>query len=285
MQTFVKNSALQRRIAYLRTQGKTIGFSPTMGALHEGHLSLMEYSKNLCDYSVCSIFVNPTQFNEASDLEKYPRTLAADKKLLKKIDLDILYAPTVDQIYPKNLSTEVKIDLEGLDKRLEGAFRPGHFEGVVQVVKRLLDIVRPDKLFMGQKDFQQFTIIAHMIRELGLPVELVVVPIKREKDGLAMSSRNVRLTPHFRKQALVLSRMLSYAAQTVENDEFVKIKNTAVDQIEAAGLKVEYFELIDGYTLLPVSSKEDSDYIVAVVAAWAGDVRLIDNAILINDKL
>lgn len=282
MQTFVNNSALQRRIAFLRSKGKTIGFSPTMGALHEGHMSLMEYSKNLCDYSVCSIFVNPTQFNEISDLKKYPRTMAEDKKLLRKIDLDILYAPTIDQIYPENLSTKVKVDLEGLDTRLEGAFRPGHFEGVVQVVNRLLDVVKPDKLFMGQKDFQQFTIIGNMIRQLELSVELVVVPIKREKDGLAMSSRNVRLSPHFRKQALVLSRMLNYAAQTIENDEFAKIKATAIDQIESSGLKIEYFELIDGNTLLPLSTRKDSDYIVAVVAAWAGDVRLIDNAILVK---
>jgi len=282
MQTFVRNESLQKRLAFLRNKGYKIGFSPTMGALHDGHLSLIELSQMECDISVCSIFVNPTQFNEKSDLDKYPRPIEWDKVLLKKAGLDILYIPGVKQIYPGNLDSEIKIDLEGLDTRLEGAFRPGHFDGDAQVVHRLLDIVKPDKLFMGQKDFQQFTIIDHMIRKLELPVELVVVPIKREKDGIAMSSRNVRLSPHFRKQALVLSRMLTYAAETVLTDNFKMIKATANQQIEEAGLKTEYFEIIDGYTLLPVKSAEESDYIVAVVASWAGDVRLIDNAILLK---
>lgn len=284
MQTFVHNDALQRRIQFLKAKGKSIGFSPTMGALHDGHISLIQYSQELCDVSVCSIFVNPTQFNEQSDLDKYPRTLDSDKQLLKEAALDILYAPKVDQIYPAGLDTTLELDLEGLDTRLEGAFRPGHFEGVIQVVKRLLDIVQPDKLFMGQKDFQQFTIIAHMIRKLELPVELVVVPIKRELDGLAMSSRNVRLTAHFRKQALVLSRMLKYTAETVQNDDFELIKSTALDQIALAGLEPEYFEIVDGFTLLPVEKMEDSNYIVALAAAWAGDVRLIDNAVLVRSE-
>lgn len=284
MQSFVHNGALQRRIKYLKGKGKIVGFSPTMGALHEGHLSLIEHSQKLCDISVCSIFVNPTQFNEKSDLDKYPRTLSSDKQLLLDLKLDILYAPTVDQIYPKGKETKLDLDLEGLDNQLEGAFRPGHFEGVMQVVKRLLDIVQPDMLFMGQKDFQQFTIIGHMIRKLGIPVELVVVPIKREADGLAMSSRNSRLTPHFRKRALVLSRMLKYAAETILTDDFETIKSTSIRQIESAGLIPEYFELVDGNSLLPVISVKDSDYIVALVAAWAGDVRLIDNAILVTRK-
>jgi pantoate--beta-alanine ligase len=284
MQTFVHNQPLQRRIDFLKEKGKTIGFSPTMGALHDGHLSLITHSQQECDISVCSIFVNPTQFNQKADLDKYPRTLESDKELLSEIDLDILYAPTPDQVYPEGLDTSVSVDLEGLDTRLEGAFRPGHFAGVVQVVKRLLDIVQPDKLYMGQKDFQQFTIIGHMIRKLDLPVELVVVPIMREPDGLAMSSRNVRLIPPFRKKALVLSRMLKYAAQTIQTDPFETIRSTATGQIEKAGLKPEYFELVDGHTLLPVNKRGDSDYIVALVAAWAGDVRLIDNAVLVNSE-
>jgi len=279
MQTFVKNEALQRRIEYLRSKGKTIGFCPTMGALHEGHLSLVEHSQSECDITVVSIFVNPTQFNEKTDLDKYPRPIKKDKALIREKGCDIVYIPTVNEVYPKGTLDKVDVDLGGLDKQLEGAFRPGHFEGVVQVVKRLLDIVQPDKLFMGQKDFQQFSIIHRMITELDLPVELVVVPIKREKDGLAMSSRNVRLTPEFRKNALVLNRVLKYVSQTIENDNFELIQKNALEQIEKAGLKPEYFELIDGHTLRSISSKKDSDYIVAVLAAWAGDVRLIDNMI------
>lgn len=285
MQKFVRNESLQRRIAFLKEKGYSIGFSPTMGALHEGHLSLIDHSMQLSDISVCSIFVNPTQFNEKSDLKKYPRTLDRDKVLLQEAGLDILYYPDVNQVYPKGLNTKFDLDLEGLDQRLEGAFRSGHFEGVVQVVKRLLDIVQPDKLFMGQKDFQQFTIIAHMIRKLALPVELVVVPIMREPDGLAMSSRNVRLSPEFRKKALILNRMLKYAAETIKTDDFELIKKTALSEIQHAGLKIEYFELVDGYSLLPVKSLLDSNYIVALVAAWAGDVRLIDNEIVVMEEV
>ena len=280
MQTFIKNETLQRRIQFLKSKGFTIGFSPTMGALHEGHLSLVRHSRQLCDVSVCSIFVNPTQFNEPSDLDKYPRTIQADKALLKGAGTEVLYLPSNREIYPEGWDSRLQLDLQGLDERLEGAFRPGHFAGVVQVVKRLLDIVEPDYLFMGQKDFQQFTIIGRMIEVLALPVQLVVVPILREPDGLAMSSRNVRLTPEYRKQVLVLHRMLQYAADTWRTDDFEWIRQTALEQIKSAGLKPEYFELVDGHTLSSVESPGDSDYIVALVAAWAGDVRLIDNRIL-----
>ena len=280
MQTFVHNEPLEKRISFLRKKGLSIGFSPTMGALHDGHISLIDASRDLCDVSVCSIFVNPTQFNDPADLLKYPRTIENDKKLLKNAGTDILYFPDRKEVYPQGLDTRVEVDLQGLDQRLEGAFRPGHFNGVVQVVKRLLDIVRPDYLFMGQKDFQQFTIIGQMIRYLDLPVELVIVPIKREPDGLAMSSRNVRLNPDLRQKALVLSRMLNFAARTFLTDDFSAIKSTALTQILKAGLKPEYFEIVDGKTLLPVEKPSDSTYIVALTAAWAGDIRLIDNHIL-----
>ena len=280
MQTFVKNEALNRRVQYLKKNNQIIGFCPTMGALHSGHLSLVEHSMMHCDATIVSIFVNPTQFNEASDLVKYPKPIKKDKALLKKAGLDIIYVPGTDQIYPPGLNTNVEVDLAGLDRKLEGAFRPGHFAGVVQVVKRLLDIVQPDKLFMGQKDFQQFTIIGQMIRELKLPVELVVVPIKREKDGLAMSSRNVRLTSQFRKSALVLYKCLQDAKMKLNSVEINKIKTSALTAIQNAGLKPEYFDLVDGYTLDPIKNTDESDYIVALTAAWAGDVRLIDNEII-----
>jgi len=179
-----------------------------MGALHDGHGALVKLSMVRNDVSVVSIFVNPTQFNEESDLVSYPRTLKADEKLLNKLGKVIIYAPSPVDVYPKALDTSVDVDLGGLDDEMEGAFRPGHFEGVVQVVNRLLDIVNPTQLFMGQKDFQQFTIIQKMIDELEIPTRLVVVPIQRQEDGLAMSSRNVRLLPEDKSKAVIIYKTL-----------------------------------------------------------------------------
>jgi pantoate--beta-alanine ligase len=194
MQRLIKQSTLDKALAKHRRAGRTIGFTPTLGALHSGHLQLMQRSQRECDVAICSIFVNPTQFNDPTDLKKYPRTLKADKTLLESIEVDYLFNPLVDEVYPKGLDTHVEIDFGQLDKVMEGAMRPGHFAGVAQVVKRLLDMVRPTHLYMGQKDFQQFTIIQHMIDLLDMPVQLVVCPIVREADGLAMSSRNRRLS-------------------------------------------------------------------------------------------
>jgi len=253
-----------------------------MGALHDGHLSLIAASKKDCDITVCSIFVNPTQFNEKSDLAKYPRPVKKDKALLESVQNDIVYIPGVNEIYPQGTLKMLEVDLEGLDGKLEGAFRPGHFVGVVQVVKRLLDIVQADKLFMGQKDFQQFTIIQKMLDQLKINTKLVVVPIKREEDGLAMSSRNVRLSTEFRKKALVLNKSLQLAKKELPLSDLISIKVKALKNIEKEGLKLEYFELINGHTLDKIKSINECDYIVAVVAAWAGDVRLIDNEVLVK---
>ena len=278
MQVFVNERALKNRIGYLRSKGKTIGFVPTMGALHDGHLALVKRSKEMCDVTVVSIFVNPVQFDNKDDLEKYPRTIEEDKKKLKEAGVDILFYPTEKVIYPPGLDTGVKIDLEGLDKKWEGAFRPGHFEGVVRVVKRLLDIVEPDCLFMGQKDFQQFTIIKMMLKKLNIPVRLVIVPTYREKDGLAMSSRNVRLTPDFRRKSTVLNKMLRYAKEHFKEKDIEQIENYALEQIKKAGLKPEYFKIVDTEYLDPL--EDTGKDAVAIVAAWAGNVRLIDNMIL-----
>ncbi|HRQ30942.1 MAG TPA: pantoate--beta-alanine ligase [Saprospiraceae bacterium] len=279
MQYFVKHTTLKNKLDLYRKNGKTIGFIPTMGALHDGHLKLVHASVYECDISVCSIFVNPTQFNDVSDLVKYPRNLPKDSALLKAAGLDILFAPTILEVYPNGMDIRVDIDLEGLDTILEGAFRPGHFKGVVQIVKRLLDMVQPDVLYMGQKDFQQFTIIRHMIKTLHLPVKLVVIPTEREPGGLAMSSRNERLSAEYRKKARVIFETLNTSKTRIEKDSLVTIKSDALKKISDAGLIPEYFEIVDGNTLQVIHDPSQHEYIVGLAAAWAGDVRLIDNLI------
>lgn len=260
---------------------KKIGYVPTMGALHDGHASLIKASVAKCDITVCSIFVNPTQFNDASDLEKYPRTLTADVKILKAAKCDIVFAPGVKDVYPSGTKSKLKLRLGKLDKVLEGEFRPGHFEGVAQVVKRLLDIVKPTMLFMGQKDFQQFTIIQHMIGQLKIPTELVVCPIKRENSGLAMSSRNVRLEKDIKFRSDVLYKTLLEAKELLKLGYTTKqIESYAVKAFKIPDFKLEYFRVVNGYSLLPVKNTAKEDYIVACIAVWAGEVRLIDNMIL-----
>jgi len=281
MITFDNVQKFQSKIAELKKQGKTIGFAPTMGALHNGHIALMDASNKENDITVCSIFVNPTQFNEASDLEKYPRTLEADQKLLKKNGVDIVLAPPVDEVYPKNLNTNLKIDFDGLDKEMEGEFRPGHFEGVAQVVKRLLDIVQPDALYMGQKDFQQFTLINFMIDHLNIPTQLRVIPIFREESGLAMSSRNVRLTPKHKDQAAIIHKTLKAVKRKKYHASSEELEAYALKRLsKIEGFKPEYFTIADARTLRSIKDVKDSDYVVACTAVWAGEVRLIDNMVL-----
>jgi pantoate--beta-alanine ligase len=251
-----------------------------MGALHAGHLALVERCLEACEVSVASIFVNPTQFNEASDLEKYPRTPAADPKQLSQLGCDILFQPTVDGIYPDGTQASAPIDLAGLDQVLEGAFRPGHFQGVVQVVSRLLDIVNPDLLFMGQKDYQQCAIIRHLIRQQQRPVELVVVPTVREADGLAMSSRNVRLTEKYRKIAPEIYKTLSWSQIEIGHRPIPEVETAATEHLQKIGLQPEYFAIVHAHTLQAIEDYTPDTPLVACTAAWAGDVRLIDNLIL-----
>lgn len=276
---------LYERVASLQEylSGQTessIGFVPTMGALHEGHLSLLRQSLAENDLSVCSIFVNPTQFNDEEDLEKYPRMPDRDREMLAEGGCDLLFMPPVEEVYPPGLDLEVELDLGSLDKVMEGEFRPGHFHGVATVVKRLLDIVQPDRLYMGQKDFQQWTIVREMIRQLDLPVELKRCPIIRETDGLAMSSRNQRLSPEYRRRAPAIYRALLHAREQFEFLPPESIEKFALQEIEDAGLRPDYFEVVDGFTLLPVNDPRQHEFIVACAAAWAGEVRLIDNLIL-----
>jgi pantoate--beta-alanine ligase len=262
-----------------RRAGKRLGFIPTMGALHEGHLSLVRAAKSACDVVAVSIFVNPLQFGPTEDLAKYPRTFERDTGLLEKEAVDILFAPTAAEMYPKEAVTYVTV--EGLSEKLCGRSRPGHFRGVTTVVAKLFHIVEPDKAFFGQKDAAQFAIIRRMVQDLNLPIEIVVCPIVREPDGLALSSRNAYLKPLERKSALVLYRSLMEIKNRFDHGE-----RTAANLIAAgkqllskeAGVRPDYLEIVDPSTLEPMTSLTKPALIAA--AAVVGTTRLIDNIVL-----
>lgn len=262
------------------SKGEDVAFVPTMGALHEGHALLMEEAKKHQPIVVASIFVNPTQFNDKKDLEKYPRTLEKDVVICNGAGLDYLYVPEVFEIYPPSLKTELDLDLEGLDKVMEGAFRPGHFDGVCQVVKRLLDLVRPTHLYMGQKDFQQFTIIDFMIKKLDIPVKLVVIPTSRQKSGLARSSRNARLSVKGRQKAATIYRTLKSIEEKKQELSVAELEAYGMKRLKKAGFEPEYVTISDGTSLQPLSVLEPGQYAVVCVAAWLEGVRLIDNLVL-----
>lgn len=269
---------LQNAVSISKNERKTIGFVPTMGALHEGHISLVKKCREQNDVCIVSIFVNPTQFNNQTDLEKYPRTIDEDIKLLNYAGVDIVFVPSVQEIYPEPDNRQ--FDFGQLDKVMEGKFRPGHFNGVAQVVSRLFDIVKPDKAYFGEKDFQQLAIIRQMVRQLNIPVEIVPMPIRREDSGLAMSSRNQRLTEDQKKDAVNIYRVLSesktlYNNKTVEELRFWVIEN--INKI--ASLEVEYFEIVDGNTLQQISDWKNTQYAVGCITVFCGEVRLIDNII------
>ncbi len=283
MLLFKNVSDLKKYLSAQKDNGKSIGFAPTMGALHKGHLSLIKRSKEENDCTVCSIFVNPTQFNELSDLDKYPRTPGKDVQLLLEVGCDILFMPPVEEVYPPDDTKEEHFDFGKLDKTMEGEHRPGHFEGVAQVVKRLLNLVEPHRLYMGQKDFQQFTIIQKMLEMINTETLLVMCPIVREPDGLAMSSRNVRLSPELRNQAVLISETLVQTKKDMHAFFPSQLKEAALRKLSIPGFKPEYFEIADGRTLQPVEVLEDTNYAVACAAVWVGDVRLIDNVILKKD--
>ncbi len=271
---------LQDYLQEVRGSGKKIGFAPTMGALHQGHLSLIRRSADENECTVCSIYVNPTQFNDTSDLAKYPRTAANDISLLTSGGNDVLFMPPDSEVYPAGLDTKIELSFGSLAKVMEGAHRPGHFEGMAQVVKRLLDIVGPDRLYMGQKDFQQLSIVRNMLDQLGMDIELVMCPIIRESDGLAMSSRNVRLTPDNRSRATLLYQTLSSILQSAETQSLEEISQRAMQTLSIPDFRPEYFEIVDGRSLQTLKQLEDTDFAVACTAVWVGDVRLIDNMIL-----
>ncbi|MDZ4682723.1 MAG: pantoate--beta-alanine ligase [Saprospiraceae bacterium] len=277
MYIFYKAADLRSHLE-LRVSSSAIGFIPTMGALHEGHLALIRAAQADGCYTVCSIFVNPTQFNDPSDLDKYPRTPEKDTELLAKVGCDVIFMPEVEEIYPPGANPDFEIDFEGLDLVMEGFFRPGHFKGVAQVVKRLLDLVGPDKLYMGQKDFQQVVVVRHLIRVTGFPVELIVVPTVREEDGLAMSSRNARLSPGERRQGPVIYQtLLAAKSKAAKGIPPAEISREAMSALSEAGFTPEYFDLVSVETLQLVGTMADAEEVVACVAAWLEGVRLIDN--------
>jgi pantoate--beta-alanine ligase len=274
---FTTVQGLSEHLQQLKLQEKTIGFVPTMGALHNGHLSLIRMAQQQCDVVICSIFVNPTQFNDASDLEKYPRPIADDVKKLEEVKCDILFEPAVSEMYADNEYWHLPMgDLEYL---LEGASRPGHYQGVTQVVNKLFAIVTPDVAFFGQKDYQQFLVICKMVEVLSLPVKLVMCPIEREADGLAMSSRNVHLSGPERQHALILSKILFETKQHFSLSNIAGLKKQAEIAISSEpGVELSYFEIADGDTLH--AATPTTPHIVALVAAKVGNTRLIDNVLI-----
>jgi pantoate--beta-alanine ligase len=268
---------VRQYLAALQQNDLTTGFVPTMGALHPGHLSLIKQAREGNNVVICSIFVNPTQFTDTADLEKYPRPIADDIQKLEEAGCDVLFTPPVNEMYADNEHWHLNIgELEHL---LEGKFRPGHYQGVTQVVYKLFNIIKPDSAYFGQKDYQQVSVVRRMIEMLDLPVKLVMCPIEREADGLAMSSRNIHLTADDRKHALILSKALRLTKESFDSNHIEKIQLYAMQLIShEPGVQLEYFEIVDGNTLHPAI--ENTKSIVALVAAKVGQTRLIDNVII-----
>lgn len=278
VETYSSISSLQQRLENAGA-GKQIGFVPTMGALHAGHLSLVKRAHEECDVVVLSIFVNPTQFNNAEDLRNYPRNIERDMELLGQIKNDIIvFNPGEREIYPDNYAVE-PIDLGKLDELLEGKFRPGHFTGVVEVVHRLFEIVKPNRAYFGLKDFQQVAIIRLMTKIFRLPVEIVPCEIVREESGLAMSSRNERLSEAQRNDALIIYQALNKAKEMIHSHEIAEITKTIEEMFRKSTLKLEYFAIVNPETLETLSSADKGAH--ACIAAHCGEVRLIDNMRLI----
>ena len=267
---------LRVELDVLRKAGKKIGFGPTMGALHEGHASLVRRAVEENDIVVVSDFVNPTQFNDKNDLLKYPRTLEADCELLEKEGTAYVFAPSVEEIYPEPDTRQ--FSYAPLDTVMEGKFRPGHFNGVCQVVSKLFMMVEPDVAYFGEKDFQQLAIIREMVKQMNFPLQIVGCPIVREADGLALSSRNARLSEEQRKQALEISQTLFKSQEYAASHTLEETQQFVEESIAAAeGLELEYFEIVDGMTLQKIASWEDTDYVVGCITVFCGEVRLIDN--------
>jgi pantoate--beta-alanine ligase len=272
---------LKETSEYLKNQGKkglSIGFVPTMGALHEGHLKLVKQSKQENDLTVCSIFVNPIQFNNPTDLEKYPRTLENDLKMLEDACCDVVFTPEASEMYPAGEIYKLDIDFGSLDKVMEGKFRPGHFEGVAKVVKKLFDIVVPTRAYFGKKDFQQLAVVTSMVKQLALPIEIIPCETVREKDGLAMSSRNTRLTRVERSLAPRIYQVLLEVKTKAGHVPVGELKEWAITSLhESPEFRVEYFEIGHAASLMPLSDWNSKEPAVAFVAVFLGEVRLIDN--------
>src|SRR3954447_20051961 len=264
---------LKNTLQRLKDQGKKIAFIPTMGALHDGHLALIKQSKTIDGATVCSIFVNPTQFNDKKDFEKYPLTIENDVYLLERANTEILFAPSIDEIYPEGLQTNFSYDLGYLETILEGFYRPGHFQGVCRVMHRLLTIIHPDDLFMGQKDYQQCMVIKKLIDLYKLPTHLHMVPTQREESGLAMSSRNLRLSGEVKQNAAAIFKALNFIKKNIASLPISALKEKASAIILDAGFEnIDYIEICDANTLISLNEIQKTK-MVALVAAFLHDVR------------
>ncbi len=280
MKIFRTKQELQHELAGIRQQNQVITLVPTMGALHEGHLSLINYAKPLTDITVCSIFVNPTQFNDPKDLEKYPRPIENDIALLESVGCDILFMPTVEEMYPEN-DPEWHIDLGNLDQIWEGEHRPGHFQGVTQIVFKLFDLVKPNQACFGQKDFQQVMVIQRMIDIKKLDIKLLICPIIRSEEGLALSSRNARLSEEGKENALALITALRFIKDNLEQKSVAELLDGAKEILASnPAVELEYLSICETSTLAPVDNIEAGKDYVALIAAWVEKVRLIDNILL-----
>jgi pantoate--beta-alanine ligase len=277
---FKTTASLQDHLGKLRNKNVKIGFVPTMGALHYGHISLIKECKRKCDIIVCSIFINPTQFNDKKDFEKYPVSIENDIYLLETNNTDILFLPPVNEVYPNGLQQLQHFNLGYLESILEGKYRPGHFQGVCNVVYKLLDIVQPGIIFLGRKDYQQYLVLKKMMQESFPEINIEAVDIKREKSGLAMSSRNMRLSDAARNKAAAINKNLKFIKQNIHKKDFNWLKQIATENLLANGFeKIDYIELCDAETLLPVDMVHNKQLIVLVAALIEG-VRLIDNLLL-----
>lgn len=260
-----------------RANGQTIGFVPSMGALHQGHLSLIEQSVKETDLTICSIFVNPTQFNDPNDFQQYPVTIEKDILLLEAAGTSVLFLPSVDTIYPNGTANLLAYDLGYLEQILEGYYRPGHFQGVCQVMHRLLDIVQPDHLYMGAKDYQQCMVVQRLMKIIGSKAIFHACPTLREPDGLAMSSRNARLSPEERQKAVVIFQTLRYMKEHIKPGNLQQLKQEGKLALEQNQFRVDYVEIADAQSLEIIDNWDGNSSIVALIAAFIGEVRLIDN--------
>lgn len=265
----------------LKLQKKTIGFIPTMGALHSGHISLVNAARKDCEIVICSVFVNPTQFDKIEDLDKYPITITEDSKLLEEADCDFLLLPSVDEVYPDGKENYIPPNIGKIVNVLEGKHRKGHFNGVMQVVERLLRMTSATHLYMGMKDYQQFLICSKMTLAVGLDVKMVGMPIVREQDGLAKSSRNVRLTEDGRAIAINLSKRLKKTKSLLYLNNIKRLEKKANDYFKKIDdIDLEYFEIVDKDTLMKPTGKNKKENLIALLAAWVDGVRLIDNMVI-----
>lgn len=278
MKVFNTKANLEEALAAARAEGKKIGLVPTMGALHAGHASLVKRSVSENDVTVVSVFVNPTQFNDKNDLKNYPRTLDADCQLLESLGATYVFAPSVEEVYPEPDTRT--FSYPPIDTVMEGPRRPGHFNGVCQIVSKLFYMVQPDRAYFGEKDFQQIAVIRAMVADLKLPIELRPCPIVREESGLALSSRNALLTEAEKRTAVCISQALKTSVDFAKNHTVAETHDLVVGALNATkGLEVEYFEIVNGITLQPVTSWDDAPYIVGCITVYCGQrpVRLIDN--------